>query len=89
MTTIKSFKTKKAPGYSKMNKTIVTNLPANMLDNLIHIFNASLSCGIFPKKFKKAILKLLPKIGKDLKKVLNYRPISLLEMVGKIYEKSL
>ena len=41
----------------------------------------------FPKKFKKALLKLIPKPDKNLKLVVNYRPISLLEFVGKVYEK--
>lgn len=87
ITTINSFKNFKAPGESKINKLIMLNLPEIMINNLTHIYNASLSCGIFPKKFKKAILKLIPKEGKNNKVVENYRPISLLEMAGKIYEK--
>ena len=85
--TIKAQKAKKAPGHSKMNKVIVSNIPENMLMNLTHIFNASLSCGIFPQKFKRAILKMLPKPDTSLKNVKNFRPISLLELVGKLYEK--
>lgn len=85
--TLQSFKSNKAPGESKINKLIMSNLPENMIINLLHIYNASLSCGIFPKKFKKAILKLIPKAEKNIKIVENYRPISLLELAGKIYEK--
>ena len=85
--TIKALKAKKAPGHSKINKVIALNIPENMLQNLTHIFNASLSCGIFPQKFKKAILKLIPKPDTSPKNVKNFRPISLLELVGKVYEK--
>lgn len=87
LTTMKTFKNNKAPGISKINKTIISKLPDIMIKNLQHIYNASLSCGIFPRKFKKAILKLINKAGKNVKHPENYRPISLLEMAGKIYEK--
>lgn len=58
-----------------------------MINIMKHIYNASLSSGIFPSNFKKAILKFMPKPNKDDTQVLNYRPISLLETVGKVYEK--
>ena len=51
------------------------------------IFNASLASGYFPKQFKSAILKLLPKDRKDATLPHNYRPIVLLNNVGKIFEK--
>lgn len=85
--TINSFKNKKAPGNSKINKMILQKIPKNMLKNLTHIYNAALSAGIFPDKFKEALLKLIPKAGKTNTLVLNYRPISLLEVVGKVFEK--
>jgi len=43
--------------------------------------------GYFPTKFKNAIMVLIPKAGKDPKKVENYRLISLLEIPGKIFER--
>lgn len=86
-TVIKQFRNKKAPGFSKINKEILSKLPDNMLTNLLAILNASLSAGLFPGKFKLAIIKYIPKGGKSIVKVQNHRPISLLEAASKLYEK--
>lgn len=40
----------------------------------------------FPDIFKVAIIKFLPKKGKTLTGPINYCPISLLEVPGKIFE---
>lgn len=86
-TTIKKFKNKKAPGKSQIDKTILQNLPDNMISELINILNAALSAGIFPKQFKTAIIKMILKSGKHYVHTANYRPISLLETAGKAFER--
>lgn len=86
---IRSFKNKKAPGHSKINKQVMQKIPLNMLDTLKDILNAALSAGYFPAKFKHAIIKMLLKQGKTNVHTINYRPISLLETAGKVYEKIL
>ncbi|GFU12842.1 RNA-directed DNA polymerase from mobile element jockey [Trichonephila clavipes] len=43
--------------------------------------------GYFPPAWKHAIITLLPKPGKNAKFATNYRPISLLSTIGKIFEK--
>jgi hypothetical protein len=53
---------------------------------LAHIFNLSLSNGIFPSKLKKCRVIPIFKSGDSLD-VDNYRPISLLSSVSKIIEK--
>ena len=78
---------KKAPGESKIGHQIIKQLPDNIIEYILNIFNASLACGYFPKKFKSAILKLIPKEGKDATLPQNYRPIALLDNIGKIFEK--
>lgn len=86
-TTIKSFKNGKAAGGSGVNKAILEKLPNKMVGRLCNIFNACLAAGYFPGKFKSAILRLIPKEGKDPHRVEGKRPISLLECPGKVLEK--
>lgn len=86
---INSFKNRKAPGQSGINKVILQRLPLNMLDALKDILNAALSAGYFPQFFKHALIKMLLKQGKQSIHSVNYRPISLLESTGKAFEKIL
>ena len=75
---------KTSPGESGVNKAILANLPDTAIARLTDIFNNSLSAGYFPDRWKKAIVTLIPKEGKSPHYVHNYRPISLLEVPGKI-----
>ena len=83
---IKQFKNK-APGESQVSKMILEKIPNEMIRKLKDILNLTLSIGYFPKLFKIAILRLIQKEGKNGTKPINYRPISLLEVVGKILER--
>ena len=78
---------KTAPGNSGINKTIMTKLPHTAIVTLSHIFNATLSAGYFPDVWKESTIRLIPKTGKDPHSATNYRPISLLEVPGKILER--
>lgn len=75
------------PGSSKINKTVLQHLPEPALNKLKEILNAALSAGYFPDSFKKAEMKMIVKPGKDPTRPGNYRPISLLEVPGKVFEK--
>ena len=78
---------KKAPGESRIGYQIIKQLPDNIINYLASIFNASLASGYFPKRFKSAILKLFAKGRKRSGFPQNYRPIALLDNIGKIFEK--
>ena len=83
---INSFKDK-APGPDKITKQHLTNLPINMIDNLVHIINSSINLGYVPSNWKTSIMVLIPKIGKSPHHAANYRPISLLNIASKVMER--
>ena len=56
---------------------------------LAHIYSAALSLGYFPDNLKSAIMVLIPKPNKPRCDPGNYRPISLLSTIAKIYGKIL
>ena len=85
LNTVKRFKNK-APGTSGINKIILSKLPATAWKRLEQILNLTISMGYYPIPFKKGILILPPKPGKDPKIPINRRPITLLEVPGKILE---
>lgn len=64
----------------------VKKIAPSVVEVLTHIFNLSMSSGIFPSVLKKAIIIPLFKKG-DRKYLNNYRPISMLSIFSKILEK--
>ena len=83
---ISKFK-KKAPGESSVNKTVLSNLPGNMIETFTIITNETISMGYFPDLVKIGLLRFIGKPGKPKTNANNYRPISLLEVPGKIIEQ--
>ena len=68
---------------TKIFKTVATYL-AQPVANLI---NMSFSCGVFPDVLKHAIVIPVFKSGSD-RELGNYRPISILPLLSKIFERS-
>ena len=83
---IRGFKNN-SPGESPINKIVLAHLPKKSIELLKHIFNHSLSMGYFPNKFKTAIIKMIPKGDTTQTDPHNFRPISLLDVTGKLFEK--
>ncbi len=70
-----------------INKKVLEHCTQKSITMLRNIFNACLSLGYFPVSFKKAVLEFIPKDNKTPKRSLNHRPISLMEVPCKIFEK--
>ena len=77
---------RKAPGESQIGRDAIQHLPNNVILTVTNLFNASLAIGYMPLPLKKAMVILIPKPDKDLKYISNFRPISLLETLGRIFE---
>ena len=84
---IRNFKNNKAPGASGINKIILIHLTDKAIERYADILNLTLSMGYFPIILKNGIIILIPKADKDGKVPTNYRPITLLELPGKILER--
>ena len=70
-----------------MTNTILKELPHKTIIILTRIFNAALSAGYFPDAFKHSHQFLIPKPGKIHTNPNNYRLITLIEPISKIFEK--
>ena len=86
---IHNLNTKKTPGIDSITGQILKELPSKAKRYLTILFNAMLRLKIFPQQWKIAQIILIPKPGKDLKELTSYRPISLLSIVSKVFEKLL
>lgn len=84
---LKKCKSKSAAGEDEINYLVLKNLPYNIYLFLAFIFTQCIKIGYFPKKYKKAIVIMLPKPKKDKSLVKNFRPVSLLSCVGKLLER--
>ena len=82
-------KPKKAPGYDLITQKMIIELPNCAICLICKLFNAIIRLGYFPNKWKKSIIIMIPKPGKDHTMPSSYRPISLLPCMSKLFEKCL
>ena len=83
---VRSLKCSKSSGYDELSVFLLKQIIHFIASPLLHIFNLSLSQGIFPDPLK--IAKIIPIYKKDdQSNIANYRPISLLPSISKILEK--
>lgn len=86
--TLRTFK-QKAPGPTGITTLQIKQLTVKMKYYLLNIFNHAISTGYFPDKLKHANIIFIPKPNKSPHLVQNYRPISLLDVHGKLLDKIL
>ena len=82
-----STKSKSAPGEDKITYAVLKCCSDKTIGKICDICNVCLRDNVFPRQWKSAKVRKLPKPGKDHSKAVSYRPISLLSCLGKLYEK--
>ncbi|KAK2722310.1 hypothetical protein QYM36_002740, partial [Artemia franciscana] len=76
-----------APGADMVYPQLVKNLPQEWVEVLLEIINIAWKSGCFPKVWKAGLAVMIPKPGKDTSKIENHRFITLLPVLGKVYER--
>lgn len=84
---VKNLKPRKAPGSDGITNKVIKLFPGSLIILMTAIFNASLSLNLFPHAWKEATVIGIHKPGKPASEPTSYRPISLLNILGKIYER--
>ena len=81
-----SLKLGKSSGPDGINNRVLKELSSQISDPLCTLFNFSLSHSVVPDSWKEANVTPIHKKD-DKSDISNYRPISLLNTIGKIFEK--
>ncbi len=85
---LESFKPKKSAGPDEIPLLILKSCYVALEGCVNHLFNQITTCGRIPKLWKVARIKPILKKG-DSTKVENYRPISNLNSISKLFERCL
>ena len=86
---ITDLKVRKLSGPYGISNGALQHLPKRAVSILVRIFNAVLRTHHFPQMWKHARGISILKPGKNRTLPSSYRPISLLETIGKLFEKTL
>lgn len=79
--------TNKSPGYDLITGKVLKELPRKAIIFLAMLFNAVLRLEYIPSQWKVAEIVVILKPGKQPHQVGSYRPISLLPIPSKLFEK--
>ena len=83
---LKSLDPNKAVGTDGISAKILRTVAAGISESLTSLFNASLRSGEMPSKWKSTHVTPVHK-GGDVESAENYRPVSVLPVVVKVFEK--
>ena len=88
VTILRKFNPTKSPGEDGLNSEIMLRTFKIFPKFFTAIYNLCLRNGCFPKQWKRSVIIPIPKPGKEEShEVTKYRPISLLNVGGKVLEK--
>jgi hypothetical protein len=87
--TIKTLPTRKAPGPDGISNIALKYCGRKTISHICHIFNSCSRAEYFPHEWKQAVIIMIPKPGKDVLNPKNFRPISLLNSISKVFERLL
>lgn len=85
----KELKDKKAPGFDLITKEVLVQLPRKAIVFITTLFNSMQRVQYFPRLWKISQILMVHKVGKPANEVTSYRPISLLPVLSKVFEKLL
>lgn len=76
-----------APGPDGIAKRVLALVSRELRGPLMRLVNGCMRKGVFPQTWKQASLVLIPKEGKDAAQPSSYRPICLINELGKLCER--
>jgi hypothetical protein len=85
---ISSLKNTQSSGIDMITSVMLKLCKQNVALPLAHLYNLCMTGGVYPECFKQAIVIPIYK-GGDRKLLSNYRPISLLSTLSKVFEKTI
>lgn len=74
------------PGIDNISYSMLKHLPSNLFLNLISNFNKIIHGDPVPVEWKCHLVVPIPKVGKNLEIVTNFRPIAMSSCIGKLFE---
>ena len=87
LATLSKVKNNTAPGLDGLTKRHLVNLDYYSRGVLLRWYNTILTTGIIPKQWKVSKVIFIPKVGKSQALIQNWRPISLTNIMFRIFDK--